>query len=81
MATVLKSIFGDAPGFTIEATSPQNVGFVRHWQTFTEGVREVIEARIYSGIHFRTADEVGARLGRRVAKFVMAHALRPVRRR
>ena len=25
---------------------------------------EVIEARIYSGIHFRTSDDVGARLGR-----------------
>ena len=39
-------------------------------------MKEVIEARIYSGIHFRTADDVGARLGRQVAHFVMTHALR-----
>jgi len=77
MAAILEMIFGDAPGILVEATSPQNPGFVRYWQTFSEGVDEVIEARIYSGIHFRTADEVGARLGRQVAHFVMTHALRP----
>jgi hypothetical protein len=81
MARVLGSIFGDAPGFVIEATSSQNIGFVRYWQTFSEGVREVIDARVYSGIHFRTADEAGARLGRQVAQFVMTHALRPAKRR
>ena len=79
MAFVLKSMFGDAPGFVIEATSSQNVGFVRYWQTFSEGVHEVIDARVYSGIHFRTADETGARQGRQVAKFVLTHALRAVK--
>ncbi len=79
MAAVLSLVFGDAPGFTIEATSPQNVGFVRRWRMFDEGVQEVIDARVFSGIHFRTSDEVGARLGRQVARFVMTHALRRVR--
>ena len=45
--------------------------------TATEGIEEVIDARVYSGIHFRTADEVGARQGRQVAQFVSTHALRP----
>ena len=76
MANVLGLIFGDAPGFVIEATSPQNAGFVRHWERFSDGVREVIDARVYSGIHFRTADEAGARVGRQVSQFVMTHALR-----
>ena len=79
MAAVLRAIFGDAPGYTIEATSSQNVGFVRYWGTFSEGVREVIDARVYSGIHFRTADQAGARMGRQVAQFVMTHALRPTK--
>ncbi len=79
MAAALQSIFGDAPGFVIEATSPQNVGFVRHWQTFSDGTREVIDARVYSGIHFRTADEAGARVGRQVSHFVTTHALRPLK--
>jgi hypothetical protein len=79
MAGVLRLLFDDAPGFVIEATSAQNVGFVRHWQTFSEGVDEVIDARVYSGIHFRTADRAGARLGRQVAHFVVIKALRPVK--
>jgi hypothetical protein len=78
MASVLKTMFGDAPGYIIEATSAQNVGFVRYWASFTEGIREVIDARVYSGIHVRTSDEVGARLGRQVAQFVLTHALRRV---
>jgi hypothetical protein len=80
MAAVLGLVFGDSPGFVIEAASPQNVGFIRYWQTFGEGVQEVIDARVYSGIHFRTSDEVGARLGRQVARFVTTHALRRAKR-
>jgi hypothetical protein len=79
MAVVLEAIFGNAPGFVIEATSSQNPGFIRHWQTFSEGVQEVIDARVYSGIHFRNSDEVGAELGRQIADFVLIHALRPVK--
>jgi hypothetical protein len=79
MAAVLRAIFGDSPGFTIEAVSSQNVGFVRHWQTFSEGAQEVIDARVYSGIHFRSADKAGARMGRQIASFVLSHALRPVK--
>jgi hypothetical protein len=76
MATVLAYVFGDDPGVSIVATSPTNAAYPRAWETFSEGVDEVIEARIYSGIHYRTADEVGARVGRQVANFVVHHAMR-----
>ena len=73
MATIVESMFDDSPGVPIVVTL---TGITRQWRTFSEGVDEVIEARIYSGIHFRTADEVGARLGRKVGHFVLNHALR-----
>jgi PAP2 superfamily protein len=76
MATTLMMLFGDDPGVAIVATSPSNPGFERHWATLSEGVEEVIDARIYSGIHYRTSDEEGARLGRRIARLVVNHALR-----
>jgi hypothetical protein len=79
MAAILALLFDDDPGFIIEATSSQSPGFVRHWRTFREGVEEVIDARVYSGIHFRTSDEAGARLGRQIARFVFTHALKPVK--
>ena len=76
MATVLRLLFDDDPGVAFTATSPTNPGFERHWATFSEGVREVIDARVYSGIHFRSSDERGAKLGRQVARFAAMHALR-----
>ena len=76
MATVLRLLFDDDPGVAFTATSPTNPGFERHWTTFSEGVREVIDARVYSGIHFRSSDERGARLGRQVARFAATHAFR-----
>jgi hypothetical protein len=77
MATVLRMIFGDDPGVPIVASSPTNPGFERYWASLSQGVDEVIDARVYSGIHFRASDEIGARVGRIVARFVMCHALRP----
>jgi hypothetical protein len=74
MAAVLESLFGKDPEMTISVTLS---GITRQWTTFDEAVQEVIDARVYSGIHFRNSDVVGARQGRQVAQFVMAHALRP----
>ena len=76
MATVLRLLFDDDPGVAFTATSPTNPGFERHWTTFSEGVREVIDARVYSGIHFRSSDERGAKLGRQVGRFAAMHAFR-----
>ena len=74
IATVMQLIFGDDPDAPITSTI---TGVTRQWDTFSEGIDEVIEARIYSGIHFRTADEVGAKQGGQVGHFVFTHALRP----
>jgi hypothetical protein len=80
MATVMMLLFDDQPGAPIVATSPTNPGFERRWDRLSEGVDEVIEARIYSGIHYRSADEDGAQLGRKIARFVVNHALRARRK-
>lgn len=76
MATVLIRLFGDQQATPIVATSPTNPGFERHWSSLSEGVEEVIDARIFSGFHYRSSNEDGARLGRAIARFVINHALR-----
>ena len=81
MVAVLTMLFGDDPGVPLTVTSPTNPGFARNWATPGEGLAEVVEARIWSGFHFRTADEVGVRLGRQVAQFVVQTALRDTRPR
>ena len=74
IATVMQLIFGDDPDLPITSTI---TGVTRQWDTFSEGIDEVIDARVYSGIHFRTADENGARQGGQIGHFVFTHALRP----
>jgi hypothetical protein len=74
IATVMQLIFGDDPDTPITSTI---TGITRTWDTFSEGIDEVIDARVYSGIHFRTADEVGSRQGGQIGHFVFTHALRP----
>lgn len=74
IATIMQLIFGDNPGAPISSTI---TGITRNWDTFSEGIEEVIDARVYSGIHFRNSDEVGARQGGQVGHFVFTHALRP----
>ena len=73
MAKILTAEFQDTPGVPIVVTLS---GITRQWNSLSEAVEEVIDARVYSGIHFRNSDEVGARMGRQVAQFVSKHALR-----
>ena len=73
-AGILRLTFGNYPGAAITSTVGPTT---RNWDSFSQGVDEVVDARVWSGIHFRNTDEVGARLGRQVAQFVITHALRP----
>jgi hypothetical protein len=53
-------------------------GTWRSYERISDTIKEVIDARVYSGIHFRTADVQGAVLGKKVARWVGKHALRPI---
>jgi hypothetical protein len=76
MGAMLALLFGDDPGAPFTVTSPTNPGFVRTWSTFSAGIAEVIDARVWTGFHFRSSDVEGARVGKQVARFVFEHALR-----
>jgi hypothetical protein len=76
MATMLGLLFGDDPGLAFTVTSPTNPGFTRTWSTFSAGIDEVVDARVWTGFHFRSSDVAGAQLGRQVARFVFEHTLR-----
>ncbi|HEU4770236.1 MAG TPA: vanadium-dependent haloperoxidase [Pyrinomonadaceae bacterium] len=73
MARILISEFEDTPGVPIVVTLS---GITRKWNSLSEALEEVVDARVYSGIHFRNSDEVGARMGRQIAHFTSKHALR-----
>jgi len=48
-------------------------GTTRHYDSFSAALAEVIEARIWGGVHFRSADVQGEQLGRSVAEYVYGH--------
>ena len=52
----------------------------RSFDRFSDALKEVIDARVWAGIHFRTADTQGAVLGKKVAHYLKKHYFRPVRR-
>jgi hypothetical protein len=51
----------------------------RRFTGFSQAIVEVINARAWAGIHFRTADIQGVHLGIAVSRFVTARCFKPLR--
>jgi hypothetical protein len=73
---VLAIYFGD--NMPVEGTSEGLPGVVRSWPNFTATADEANEARIWAGIHFRTAVRDARLAGDAIGAFVMANAAQPV---
>jgi hypothetical protein len=50
----------------------------RHFERFSLALKEVIDARVWGGIHFRTADTQGAVLGKKVAHWEKKNYFQPI---
>jgi hypothetical protein len=75
----LALFFGtDEMTFSVTSTNPLALQPTRTFDRFADAAEEVVVARIYEGIHFRSADEDARRLGRRVAKWAFSHFFKPV---
>jgi hypothetical protein len=74
---VLRSFFGkDEIAFGV--TSSQFGGETRFFGRFSEPLKEIIEARIWAGLHFRTADVQAADLGKNVAEYMEENYFQPL---
>jgi hypothetical protein len=49
----------------------------RSFDRLSLALKEIIDARVWGGIHFRTADVQGAVLGKKVARYMRAHYFLP----
>jgi PAP2 superfamily protein len=72
-AFILAAAFGDDTPFTVD--SSVRLG-TRSFASFSDAVAEIADARVFGGIHFRTACVRGNALGRAVAHYVSTHAMR-----
>jgi hypothetical protein len=52
-------------------------GVTRHYDLAADIEHDAIDARVFSGIHFRTADEVAVAMGTQVANWALDHHFAP----
>jgi hypothetical protein len=75
-AAILSNYFGEQ---TILSTdSDVMTGVIRSFSSFGAALEEIKDARIFAGIHFRSACNDGQATGISVASYVRAHAFLPV---
>jgi hypothetical protein len=53
------------------------LGVVRRWESFSQIAKEVENARVWGGIHYRTSAEHGTQFGRQVAELALKTQMRP----
>jgi hypothetical protein len=76
----LELFFGrDRMAFSITTTNTgPTMGDTRNFRRFSEARQEVVDGRIYEGIHFRFADEAARKQGIQVADWAFENFLRPL---
>jgi hypothetical protein len=75
---ILERLYGPA-GHDISLSTTLLPGVVLNYSTFKAISRDVDDARVYGGIHFRFDQEAGGKLGTTIAAYMVTHYLRPVR--
>jgi len=72
----LQNVFGtDEMAFSAFSNRTRTT---RSFDSFSDALQEIIDARVWAGIHFRTADEQGAALGAKVARWEQHHYFQPL---
>jgi hypothetical protein len=68
----------DVLSFQMTTTNALALQKTRAFTHLSQAEQEVVDARVYSGIHYRNSDTSAREQGRRVAKWVFKHYFRPV---
>lgn len=66
---VLAAFLGRFAPAPVSVTSPTDPGSTHVYQSWSQITREVIDARVWEGIHFRFSDLVGAQIGGEIARY------------
>ncbi|MEA2547158.1 MAG: hypothetical protein QOI09_2431 [Chloroflexota bacterium] len=81
---VMSTIPGTVPGsldlnITSVAAGLPGAPLTRHYATAADLLTDAINARVWSGIHFRTADVVAAQMGTQVSNWALDHYFKRIR--
>jgi hypothetical protein len=72
----MQNFFGtDKRSFSAFSTNSRTT---RSFDRLSDALKEIVDARVWGGIHFRTADVQGTVLGKKVAHYLEKHYFQPV---
>lgn len=74
----LASLTGENTSFGVSSDAPEMAGVTRSFGSFSAATDEIKNARIFAGIHFRSACDDGQQLGASVADYLRANALQRI---
>jgi hypothetical protein len=74
-AAVLASFFGQNTPFTVDSDAMP--GVTRSFTSFNQAMAELADARVFGGIHFRTACDDGLAVGAAVGNYILQNAFLP----
>jgi hypothetical protein len=75
---MLHHLFGtDRLTFTLTSNTPQAIQKTRIYNRLSDAADDVVDARVYLGIHFRFADEVARDAAEHVSNWAFGHFLKP----
>jgi hypothetical protein len=77
VGAVLKAEVGPRPVAAMSTTSPTAPGVTRRWSAVDDFVREVSDARVWGGLHFRFTTEASNVMGRQIGELAAAKVLAP----
>jgi hypothetical protein len=76
IGAVLQAEIGSGTMPALTTTSPSAKGATRRWTKVDDFVQEVVDARVYQGVHYRFSTNVGAAMGRQIGDLAAAKVLR-----
>ena len=71
LGAVLEAELGSGPTPTLSSASSTAGGAVRTWTSVGDFTKEVAQARIYDGVHYRTSTEVGSAMGKKIGELAV----------
>ena len=74
-AEIMRRLYGEA-GHAITLSNPAVPTIVLHYGSFNQITDDISDARVYGGIHYRTDQDAGARLGIAIGRAVYKNNLR-----
>ena len=78
LAAVVETLFDTADVAEVAMTSATAPGVTHRWTNLWAMAKEVSEARIWAGFHYRFSTRVGTDMGHQIGEYVVKNVMQPV---